>query len=348
MRTIKVQTAKPYDVVVGSDLFPYVGEQARTLLAGAAKYLIVTDSNVSPLYLEKLRESLRPNGVKIHSVVIPAGEEHKNFSSFEKIIAKAAKHGFCRDDAFIALGGGVVGDLCGFAAASYMRGIRYLQVPTTLLAGIDAAIGGKTGLDLPEGKNLVGAFHQPEGVFFNMDTLRTLPKAEIKNGLGEGVKYAVLCGGRIANILLNDELSSSLEEFCALCAEYKADVVSRDEKEGGLRTLLNLGHTPGHAIEKLSSYTVPHGTAVAMGLEIMAKASLEKGVLPVSEYEAIQSLLAALGFDEKPPFSLEQIALSAANDKKARSNGIHVVEIIRIGDCKIQKMTLQEYGDYIR
>lgn len=348
MRTVKVQTAKPYDIVVGSDLFPYVGEQVKTLLPGASKLLVVTDANVAPLYLEKLTEALCECGAEVVSVTLPAGEQHKNFSSLEKIVTTAAKHAFCRDDAFLALGGGVVGDMTGFAASAYMRGVRYIQIPTTLLAGIDASIGGKTAIDLPEGKNLVGAFYQPEGVFFDTDTLRTLPKTEIKNGLGEGLKYAVLCGGRILDILLGDELSASLEEFCALCAEYKAQIVSRDEKEGGVRALLNLGHTPGHAIEKLSGYTVPHGTAVAMGIEIMAKASLNNGILPVSEYETIQTLLSSLGFDEKPPFSKEQIALSAKTDKKKRTGGINVVEIVRIGDCRIRKMPLQEYEEYIR
>ena len=348
MRTIIVDTAVPYDITVGEDLFPTIGSQAKTLLPGAAKYLVVTDSNVAPLSLEKLCSYLRQESVNVYTLVLGAGEQNKTFESYRAIVTEAAKLGFCRDDAFFALGGGVVGDLTGFAASSYMRGIRYIQVPTTLLAGIDAAIGGKTGFDLPEGKNLVGAFYQPKAVFFDVETLRTLPKAEIKNGMGEGLKYAVLCGGRIEYLIENNLLAENLEEFCALCAQYKAEIVAKDEKEGNVRALLNLGHTPGHAIEKLSSYTVPHGEAVAMGIKIMAKAALKDGVLSATEYEKILSLLRLLGFTDEPPFATEQIALSSANDKKVRSSGINVIEIAKIGDCRIRKMSLEKYGEYIK
>ena len=204
MNVVDVNVANGYKIVISRGIIGKVGEKCRPILPKTEKILIVSDSNVTPLYLAAVRESFIAAGFYVRTLTFEAGEKSKTLDTFGKILNVAASLGFCRDDAFVALGGGVVGDLTGFAAACYMRGIRYVQIPTSLLAAIDSSVGGKTGADIDAGKNLVGAFHQPSGVFFDPDVLSTLPEKEWKNGLGEGVKYAVLCGGRIAEILETD------------------------------------------------------------------------------------------------------------------------------------------------
>ena len=347
MKTVLVNTPDPYLVIVGKGLLAHIGRECKPLLSKAKRVLIVADKNVAPLYLAPVMRSMKEAGFETYFKEIPAGEEHKNLTTYTSILTEASNRGFCRDDAFVALGGGVTGDITGFAAATYMRGIDFIQLPTTLVAGIDASIGGKTGVDFVGGKNLVGAFHQPRGVFFDVDTLATLPEDEIKNGLGEGIKYAVLCGGRIAEILRDERFSTDTEEFCALCAAYKAEVVEKDEKEGSLRQLLNLGHTAGHAIEKLSSYRVSHGQAVAMGIKLMAQGSVKNGILSQKEGEEIIALLTKYGLNTRIPFPAILIADAAKNDKKMHGNTINVVEIVRIGYCRVKKMSVGEFGEYI-
>lgn len=348
MKTIEVGTHPSYPILIGKGVLSSVGSVCAEKFVRAGKILIVSDSNVAPLYLEPVKASLEQAGFTVCSYVFPAGENSKNVSTFMGIVQTAAKHGLCRDDAIVALGGGVTGDLAGFAAASYMRGICYVQVPTTLLAAIDSSIGGKTGFDVEEGKNLVGAFHQPAAVLFDVDVLKTLPERERKNGLGEGVKYAVLQGGRIFHLLEEGLNNETMEEFCFLCAQCKANIVAADEKESGLRQLLNLGHTPAHAEEKLSGYAVPHGEAVAAGIRMMAKASERQGILPSADFEKILSLLKKYDLDREPLFPASEIAQAAVNDKKNHKNGLNVVELRAIGQCSVRKMTLDEFGEYIR
>jgi 3-dehydroquinate synthase len=348
MRTVEVKTEKPYKIYVGSGLLDEAGRIAENSLGGAEKVLIVADSVVAPLYLRTVRQSLGDAGFAAFSISFPAGETSKNFDTYRAVVSTAATLGFTRGDALIALGGGVTGDLTGFAAATYMRGIKYIQMPTTLLGGIDASVGGKTGVDLPEGKNLAGAFWQPEAVIFDTDTLDTLPEAELNNGLGEGVKYAVLCGGRIAEILDGGLNKDNMEEFCALCAGYKADVVSRDEKENGIRTLLNLGHTAGHAEEAVSGYTISHGAAVADGIKIMAEAAERHGELSGKDCAFIISLLEKYKLGSGIVFPSEDILPFVAHDKKMRKDGINAVVIRGIGDCRVRKMSLREFGEYIK
>ena len=347
MTTVDVCTARPYQVKIGRGILQQIDTECVALLPKAMKILVVTDSNVAPLYLPAVSAALTNAGFALYSYVFPAGENSKNVFTFTGIVREAAKHGLCRDDAILALGGGVTGDLAGFAAASYMRGIRYVQVPTTLLAGIDSSIGGKTGFDLDEGKNLVGAFHQPAGVLFDIETLESLPFSEWKNGFGEAIKYAVLAGGRIAEIMLDGMRGEDTEELCALCAKYKADIVARDEKEGNLRQLLNLGHTIAHAEEKLSGYTVPHGEAVAAGIGVMARASYRAGGLTEEELYDVEWMLKEYELQREPLFPTNELVEAAANDKKAKSDGINVVEIVHFGDCRVRKMTMKEFGEYI-
>ncbi|MDE5601025.1 MAG: 3-dehydroquinate synthase [Clostridia bacterium] len=350
MTNVEVKLNNPYSVVIGSDVLETLGERVRSVTK-ARKALIVTDSNVSALYLEGAKSSLRSAGFEVFDFVFEAGEKSKTPATYFDIINCLGENGFKRTDAVVALGGGVVGDIAGFAAATYMRGIDVIQVPTTLLAMIDSSVGGKTGVDLPFGKNLLGAFWQPKAVIADISTLETLPEREWKTGIGEGIKYACLVGGRILEILL-DGVENNIEEFVQLCVEYKASVVVADEKEGGLRKLLNLGHTVGHAIEKQSDFEIPHGVAVARGVAIMAKAAYACGELGGNERDVILSLLTKYGI-ELPCESSDMaegrnMSEAFAMDKKAEGNGdISAVVIRGLGKCEVSKMTIKQFVEYI-
>ncbi len=345
---ITVNASARYDVTIEKDLLKKIGELCKPILPDCGKILVVSDSVVAPLYLKTVRDSFIGAGFNVYSTDFVAGEESKNLDTFSLVLQTAASLGLCRNDAFVALGGGVVGDLTGFAAACYMRGIKFVQIPTTLLAAVDSSVGGKTAVDIPQGKNLIGAFHQPVAVFFDPNTLKTLPENEWNNGLGEGVKYAILSGGKTFSLLERGLDETTLDEFCSLCVKYKAEIVETDETERGIRQLLNLGHTVGHAAEKLSSYKIPHGKAVAYGVKIMAKASKNAGVLPLSEYEKIINLLKKYDLDFDIPFSTEQLVAAAASDKKNRPDGLNAVVIKGIGNCSIEKMSLDKFGEYIK
>ena len=235
MYKCSVKLNNSYDIIIDKGLLEIVGEYIVKCIPGAKKALVVSDSNVYPLYFNKVKNSLEKVGIETAGFQFEAGEERKNFATYESVIDACIGEHLTREDVVVALGGGVVGDIAGFAAATFMRGIKVVQLPTTLLAGIDSSIGGKTGIDIPQGKNLVGAFHQPSIVLYDLNTLETLPAVEFKNGLGEGVKYAILMGGRALELLLKGLNENNIEEFVGLCANYKADIVVADEKEGGMR-----------------------------------------------------------------------------------------------------------------
>lgn len=337
MQNIRVNlNQNSYDIVF--DSLETLGECVRPLVKGK-NVLVVTDDNVARFYLAKVEKSLEAQGFCVFESVVKSGEASKTPETYLSIVGDLAKHGFLREDTVVALGGGVVGDMAGFAAATYMRGINLVQVPTSLLAMIDSSIGGKVGVDLEEGKNLLGAFYQPKLVFVDAGTLDTLPENEWQNGLGEGLKYALLDGGRTFEIM-DGNVKENIEEFVGLCAAYKAKIVEADEKEAGQRRLLNLGHTLGHAIEKKSGYTIPHGKAVKYGLAFILHASLslygnEKAVKKAEE------LIEKYGTD--CPYKITDLLPLIKNDKKAESEGINAVFVKDIGDCRVQKTSFDDF-----
>ncbi len=345
MKEYIVKLNPAYPIIFARGGIDRAGEIVKERSPRAEKALVVTDTNVRGHYGERVSASLSAEGIQPFVHVIPAGEKSKTPESYFALIGMLANCGFKRTDVVVALGGGVVGDLAGFAAATYMRGINIVQAPTSLLAMIDSSIGGKTGVDLPQGKNLLGAFWQPKAVVVDELTLETLPEYEWKNGIGEGIKYACLSGGRILEILKGN-LKENIGEFTELCAKYKADIVVADEREGGKRKLLNFGHTVGHAIEKASDFRIPHGVAVANGIEIMVRAAKEHGDIGGADYDGILSLLDKYGMR----LSCEKLKISDdfALDKKAEGNdGISVILYKGIGRCVIEKMTINEFKRYI-
>ncbi len=305
--------------------------------------LLLSDSNVAPLYAERVLASLPARlSVAVHS--IPAGEQHKNLASAEAVFAALAELRASRDAAVIALGGGVVGDLGGFAAACWMRGIRFLQLPTTLLAMVDSSVGGKTAVDLPQGKNLVGAFHQPCAVIADTDTLATLPPRELRAGLAEVLKYGAIFDAAFfswleaqADALLGgdgDALGEAIERSC----RFKAGVVARDETEQGERALLNFGHTFGHAIETEQGYGgLLHGEAVAIGMLLAARLSAQLGMAPMQDAERLAGLLARLGLPVSMPPALqaERLLGHMRLDKKNLSGRLRLILWRGLGKAEI-------------
>lgn len=347
MQRIKIKASKNYEVVVGKDLLHKVGAEILKVLP-TSKACVVTDNKVAAKYLEIVKKSLTDSGFTVYTYVFKNGEKSKNVDTFIKLQNFLAENEFSRTDMLVALGGGVVGDLTGFCAGTYMRGIPYVQVPTTLLAGIDSSVGGKTAIDLKAGKNLVGTFYQPSKVIFDIKTLDTLPEKEYMNGLGEGVKYAIMDGGEIYELVKDGLSHDNLEKFCTLCIKSKKAVVEKDEKEGGYRKILNLGHTFAHAIEKLSDYSIPHGKCVAMGLKIIADISLKQGWLSTTESIAVEKLLKNNGLMTPSPFEKKDMIEVIRRDKKVSGDKITVVSIAKIGKCEFKDIKLDQLKKYLR
>ncbi|MBQ2714162.1 MAG: 3-dehydroquinate synthase [Clostridia bacterium] len=347
MQRIKVKASTNYEVVIGKDLLNKIGVEIRKI-AEPCKVGIITDNKVAGKYLETVKNSLEKEGFTTYNFVFKNGEKSKTVETFIKIQNFLAENEFSRKDILLALGGGVVGDLTGFCASTYMRGIRYVQAPTTLLAGIDSSVGGKTAIDLKAGKNLVGTFYQPIKVVFDIKTLDSLPEKEYLNGLGEGVKYAIMDGGEIYELVKDGLSHANLEKFCALCVKSKKAVVEKDEKEGGYRKILNLGHTFAHAIEKLSDYTIPHGRCVAMGLKIIADVSLKQGWLSTAESILVEKLLKNNGLMTPSPFEKKDMIEVMRRDKKVSGDKITIVSIAKIGKCEFKEIKLDQLKKYLR
>lgn len=298
---------RSYPIEIGAGRLRHLGSRCRRLRLGGT-CLVVSDSNVFALYGEKACASLRQAGFAVTPAVVPAGEASKSEKQLSALYGAALEAGLDRSSFVVALGGGVVGDLAGYLAATFLRGIRLVQVPTSLLAMVDSAVGGKTGINLPRGKNLVGAFHQPALVLADTSTLKTLPRREYVSGLAEVVKYGVIRDARFfqsleknANALLRAQ-PKFLEQVIAKCCAIKADIVRLDERESGLRAILNYGHTLGHAIEQVTGYgRYLHGEAVAMGMVFSGLLSVKTAGFPEDEFERLVSLLRRLGLPVRPP-----------------------------------------------
>ena len=331
-----------YRVRVGSRLLPDATSWCEEIRGRHA--LIVSDDNVAPLYAERVRETMGSCGVDPAVLVLPAGEAHKNLPAVTRVFDALAQLGATRDACVIALGGGVVGDIAGFAAACWMRGIDFLQMPTTLLAMVDSSVGGKTGVDHAAGKNLIGAFHQPRAVIADLDTLATLPDRELRAGLAEVAKTAAIGDAELfawlesnaARLLGRD--AEALTHAIAACCHFKAGVVERDEREAGERALLNFGHTFGHAIETQAGYgTLLHGEAVAIGMLLAARLSARLGMAVDTDTQRLHALLQAFGLPTALPPQLSPDALLARMrlDKKSRAGALRLILWRGIGRAEI-------------
>ena len=334
---------RSYPIWIGEGILPQLGDALKTVHF-PYKVAVVSNPTVFGFYGERVLRILNDSGFIAQVIIIPDGEEHKNFSSLQLIYDALIKKGFDRSTGLIALGGGVVGDITGFAAATYLRGIPFVQVPTTLLAQVDSSVGGKTAINHPLGKNLIGAFYQPAHVHIDVATLSTLPDREFSAGVAEVVKYGVirdetffewmkLHGDRLAK-KDPQALTHAVKRSC----QIKADVVEIDEKESSLRAILNFGHTFGHAVETLTGYNqFRHGEAVAIGMVFATEVSQSIGLCSAKDVQAIKSILLGFGLPIAfPSFSLDQYLQAMGRDKKVKQGVLRMVLNRGIGDCLIR------------
>ena len=334
MKTVSVAASRPYDIVIGSGLLCELGQLVRSL-GNASKVCIVSDTNVWPIYGEAVTARLAAAGFECCTFVFPAGEAHKNAETYLALLDCLSRHRLTRTDLIAALGGGVVGDLAGFAAATYLRGIRYIQIPTTLLAAVDSSVGGKTAIDLPAGKNLAGCFWQPSLVVCDTDCLNTLPEDIFRDGCAEVIKYAVLFDPDLFFHLRQQGLQFDRERVIGRCIELKRDIVARDEFDTGERMLLNLGHTLGHAVEACSSYQISHGRAVAIGMALITRSACRSGICDAETENRILSLLGQFGLPCSCGFTPEALFSAACSDKKRSGGTVSLIIPKAVGDCRI-------------
>ncbi|BET95126.1 3-dehydroquinate synthase [Xenorhabdus taiwanensis] len=335
---------RSYPITIAEGLFSD-SEAFKSLQAGQ-QVMIVTNETLAPLYLEQVKSTLQRMDLRVNEVILPDGEQHKSLFVLNDIFSALLENNHGRDTTLIALGGGVIGDMTGFAAASYQRGVRFIQVPTTLLSQVDSSVGGKTGVNHPLGKNMIGAFYQPVSVIVDLNCLKTLPAQELYSGLAEVIKYGIILDGEFFSWLEENiekllALDSQAMAYCIRrCCELKALVVAADEQErSGMRALLNLGHTFGHAIEAEMGYGVwLHGYAVAAGMVMAARASELVGTFSKQDTQRIIRLLERAGLPVNGPESMSPDAYlpHMMRDKKVSAGKLHLVLPTAIGEAKLR------------
>lgn len=334
MEKITVHASGTYDILIDKGSLGNIGLVLKERFKPCT-IAILSDDKVFPLYGMAVTDALTAAGFKTASHVIPNGEQSKTLDNVTAFIDCMVRAQVTRTDMVLALGGGVVGDMAGFAAAIYLRGIPYIQVPTTLLAAVDSSVGGKTAVDISAGKNLVGAFHQPALVYLDTETLNTLDAQVLRDGFAEVIKYGIILDGNLFDAVAVPD-SFDLTKVIARCVEIKRDVVERDEFDKGLRGLLNFGHTFGHAIEKLSGFTITHGSAVARGIIIAAKVAKVYGFTDYTD--VITKVVKDYGFDTGCPFRADELYSVILSDKKRSGADITLVLPKEIGACTLEKM----------
>ena len=341
MNTVTVSASKTYDILIGPGILKELGVQVQSL-GKAQKVCLVSETSVFPLWGETALSSLKDADFDVCSYVFPAGEESKNGENLLKLLNFLAENGLTRSDILVALGGGVTGDLAGFAASCFLRGIRFVQVPTTLLAAVDSSVGGKTAVDLPAGKNLAGAFWQPSLVICDTDTLDTLPVDIFRDGCAEVIKYGILYDPKLFAHLEEKGLDFDREAVITRCVELKRDVVMEDEFDTGARMKLNLGHTIGHGVEARSNFTLSHGKSVAIGMAIVCRASR------CPDTPRILAILEEFGLPITTEESVQDIYNYTLSDKKRSGDTVRLIIPRRIGDCAIVPTPVHTLKSFIQ
>lgn len=342
---LMVNTSSPYGIQIQNGCLSQAGTYCRNLFPAGSRAVIIADSNTAPLYGKTVQESLSQSGFHTGLHIFPAGESSKQISSITDMYTFLADQGLTRTDFVVALGGGVVGDMAGFAAATYLRGIRFVQIPTSLLAQVDSSVGGKTAVDLPQGKNLVGAFHQPSLVLIDPQTLSTLPSAYMADGMGEVIKYGCIRSHSLFDKLLTDRImqtdcSSVLYE----CVKIKKEIVEHDEFDTGERMLLNFGHTFGHALEKYYHFEkLSHGFAVGIGMVMMAKLGEAAGFTESGTTQQIKNALKKYGLPVDDPAPLHALLKATALDKKSTGSSIRIILLKKIGVSFVKELPHDEF-----
>ncbi len=350
MKSLTVKTKSSYNLIIENDSLNKLDIYLKNTdsLLNANKSVIITDDNVGPIYSKVVKDKLKSMGLSVYIFTIKAGEKSKTLSTVEKIYHFLAQSLITRNDFIVALGGGVVGDIAGFVSATYLRGIKFIQLPTSLLAQIDSSVGGKTGVDISEGKNLVGAFWQPSLVVIDPLVLNTLSNKYFSDGLAEAVKYGCIKSDKLFYRLLNENAKDFLEELIFECVKIKSDIVSLDEFEHSNRMLLNFGHTIGHALEKLYNFSgLSHGEAVAIGMVIVTSASEKRNLTKKGTTELICKVLKKYSLPISDDLPLYEVANAALSDKKAVGNDINLILIESIGRSFIKKISKNNLYKFI-
>ncbi len=346
MISIPVSASVNYNVVIERGLLAHVGEETKKLVR-PAKAVIVSGPNTYLLYGEAVTASLKSAGFEVAHFIHQGGEAAKSLETYGKLLNFLCDSRVSRSDILVALGGGVTGDLTGFAAATYLRGISFVQIPTTLLAAVDSSVGGKTAINLNSGKNQAGCFYQPIAVFCDPDTLRTLPDADYRCGCAEIVKYGVLAGGELFDTVSSGGIRANEEAVIASCVRIKSDIVNEDEFDRGTRMLLNLGHSIGHAVEKCSGYAVHHGDAVAVGMAIIARAAADKGFCGKACRDIIIDTLKKYDLPTETSFTAEELFEASKADKKISGGKMHLIVPEKIGSCRIESIDIDALRDWL-
>lgn len=346
MQTIEIQTSHPYPVFVGSNLISNIAQMLEPVCK-YQKVAIVTDDIVEKLYLDQVIRSF-PNSDHVFSIVFPNGEQTKNSENLLKLYAFYTEKQITRSDLIIALGGGVIGDLTGYSAATYLRGVKYIHIPTTLLAQVDSSVGGKTAINIPQGKNLVGSFYQPVAVFCDIDTLSSLSEVNFSSGVAEVIKYGCIYDKALFDQISKIRNPETLVKIITRCIKIKAEVVNQDEFDTGLRMILNFGHTIGHAVEKqyhFSTYT--HGQAVAIGMVKMTQLSEKAGLTEPGTAQQIAALCQQFGLPTDCEISQEELFASCCLDKKNMNTTIHIILLKQIGECFIHQIPHDQFQEFL-
>lgn len=339
MKTIEVKTGRSYQVKVGSGLLASLPEELRALYpAHTPRLAVVTDDRVNALYGDTVLNQLMSAGFHADRFVFAKGEASKTLATVERLYAFLSEQQITRTDLILALGGGVTGDLAGFAASSWLRGIEFIQLPTTLLAMVDSSVGGKTGVDLPQGKNLVGAFWQPSLVLCDLATLDTLESEQFADGMAEVIKYGAILDEPLFAALETADVREQLEEIVCRCIDWKRQVVERDERDRGERQWLNFGHTLGHAIERQSRFAVSHGQGVAIGMALMAQACERQGLTPPGTSSRIADCCTRHGLPATTDFPLAALCEQCAGDKKRAGDSLSLVTLEQLGKATLTRV----------
>lgn len=347
VKKINFKTNSPYEILIDTNLMRTFGDHIKKI-SSARQVLIITDDVVNELYSGDVTDSLIESGFEVFLFTLTHGESSKTLQSVERIYSFLIKNKFTRSDLIIALGGGIVGDIAGFVAATYMRGIDLVQIPTTLLAQIDSAIGGKNGVNLAHGKNLIGTFYQPKLVLIDIGVLSTLPKQSLSDGMAEAIKYGLIRSESLFNMIKNCELDDILTDLIFECISIKQELVERDELEQGERKLLNFGHTLGHAIEKFynfSKYT--HGQAVAIGMACTVRSGENLAITKSGTYEELTSVLRKYNLPCEIDCDMDKLAEIAKIDKKATGEFFDIVLIKSIGAGFVKRIKKDDLKKYI-
>ena len=347
MENVKINVGMGYNVLIGSGILDDAGKNIKNVMPNG-KCAVITDDNVNGFYGERVMNSLGSAGIEAKKYVFPHGETSKNHSTLLGIYDFLAENGFTRSDHIVALGGGVVGDTAGFAAATYMRGIDFVQIPTTVIAQSDSSVGGKTAVDIKAGKNLVGAFHQPSLVICDTDTLSTLTPEFFSDGMAEVIKYGMIKSAELFEILSTGDIKSNLIDIMKRSIMIKGLVVENDERETGERMLLNFGHTLGHALEKYYNFTgLTHGFAVAIGMSTFTHIAERRGMCKPGVADELDSLLIKCGLPISDPAPLDELYKNSLGDKKRLSSGMNIVLCSDIGKSEVVKMSVDEYEKFL-